>query len=159
MGELINGKTPEEIKRVLEWANCECGDLVCEKCQYYESVCTRENFEMIAPDALALIEHLEAERDAALKEAEKQKELVELNRFLLDAADKALEEAEKHIPKWIDAEERLPEEKESVLVHYADGWMPIAFLLGGKWYQNSGDTSWLSVTHWMYMPEPPKEGE
>jgi hypothetical protein len=62
MGELINGRTPEEIKRVLEWANCACGSLVCEECQYYESVCSHENFERIAPDALALIEHLEAQQ-------------------------------------------------------------------------------------------------
>jgi hypothetical protein len=59
-------------------------------------------------------------------------------------------------PKWISVEERLPEEKQSVLVHYVDGWMPIAFLLDGKWYQSGGETSWLSVTHWMPLPEPPK---
>lgn len=68
MTELINGRTPEEIKLALEWATCACGNLVCEECQYYESVCSHENFERIAPDALALIEHLEGKRDALLKE-------------------------------------------------------------------------------------------
>ena len=62
-------------------------------------------------------------------------------------------------PKWISVEERLPEEKESVLVHYVDGWMPIAFLLDGKWYQSNGEMSWLSVTHWMPLPQPPEEDE
>lgn len=61
MNELINGRTPKEIKRVLEWAACACGNLVCEECQYYESVCSDENFKRIAPDALAYIEHLEAQ--------------------------------------------------------------------------------------------------
>lgn len=59
---------------------------------------------------------------------------------------------------WISVEDRLPEEGQSVLVHYVDGWMPVAHLLNGKWYQSGGETSWLSVTHWMPLPEPPKEG-
>lgn len=59
--------------------------------------------------------------------------------------------------EWIATKDRLPEEGQSVLVHYVDGWMPIAFLINGKWYQSGGETSWLSVTHWMPLPEPPKE--
>lgn len=59
--------------------------------------------------------------------------------------------------RWISVKDRLPEEKQSVLVHYVDGWMPIAFLINGKWYQSGGETSWLSVTHWMPLPEAPKE--
>jgi hypothetical protein len=62
------------------------------------------------------------------------------------------------VQEWISVEDRLPEERQNVLVHYVDGWMPIAFLLGGKWYQSGGETSWLSVTHWMHLPEPPEEG-
>lgn len=60
-------------------------------------------------------------------------------------------------PKWISVEDKLPEEGKSVLVHYVDGWMPVAHLFNGKWYQSGGETSWLSVTHWMFLPEPPKE--
>jgi hypothetical protein len=60
------------------------------------------------------------------------------------------------VREWISVEDRLPEERQNVLVHYVDGWMPIAFLLGGKWYQSGGETSWVSVTHWMPLPEPPK---
>lgn len=73
-----------------------------------------------------------------------------------DCAD-LIKHLEATQPRWISVKERLPEEKESVLVHYVDGWMPIAFLLGGKWYQSGGETSWLSVTHWMPLPEPPEE--
>lgn len=58
---------------------------------------------------------------------------------------------------WISVEDSLPEEGKSVLVHYVDGWMPVAHLLNGKWYQSGGETSWLSVTHWMPLPEAPKE--
>jgi hypothetical protein len=66
---------------------------------------------------------------------------------------------EKYVPQkqWISVNDRLPEDGQSVLVHYVDGWMPVAHLLNGKWYQSGGETSWLSVTHWMPLPEPPKE--
>ena len=58
---------------------------------------------------------------------------------------------------WISVRDRLPEEGQSVLIHYVDGWMPVAHLFNGKWYASGGETSWLSVTHWMPLPEPPKE--
>lgn len=60
MGELINGRTPEEIKRELRWAVFTCGSINCEDCEYYESICSHTTDERLAPDALALIEHLEA---------------------------------------------------------------------------------------------------
>lgn len=129
MGELINGRTAEVIKSNLSYL------VRCETCpQNHEYGCdfdgrTKECRTVI--DALDLIDHLEAR----------------------------IAELEAKQPKWISVEERLPEEKESVFVHYVDGWMTIAFLLDGKWYQSGRGTSWLSVTHWMPLPEPPEEGE
>jgi hypothetical protein len=61
------------------------------------------------------------------------------------------------VGEWISVEDRLPEEGQSVLIHYVDGWTPVGHLLNGRWYQSGGETSWLSVTHWMLLPEPPKE--
>ena len=76
MGELINGRTPEEIKDALK----HCIEPVpygCEVCPYNET-CLEHAPEI---DALALIELLESERDAALAK----------------------------VPKWISVEEREPE--------------------------------------------------
>lgn len=57
--ELINGRTAEEIKRVLEWANFGCGGIECDDCSYRD-VCSHENHERVISDAIALIERLEA---------------------------------------------------------------------------------------------------
>ena len=83
-------------------------------------------------------------------------ELIKALQYDRDQYQKGFEDG-KSLNKWISVKDRLPEEKQSVLVHYVDGWMPIAFLLNGKWYQSGGETSWLSVTHWMPLPEAPKE--
>lgn len=60
MSNLINGRTPEEIKRVLAWRIFRCGDIDCGDCPYGD-ICSHENEERSEPDALALIETLEAE--------------------------------------------------------------------------------------------------
>lgn len=61
--DLINGRTPKQIKHTLGWACFCCGSLDCDECKY-KDVCNIENMDKVAPDALALIERLEAERDA-----------------------------------------------------------------------------------------------
>ena len=128
MGELINGRTPEEIKRELRWAVFTCGSINCEDCEYYESICSHTTDERLAPDALALIERLESERDAALAK----------------------------VPKWISVEERLPRCGERVLVTN-DGSVWEAYLsISHKWVRQ--EFVWAAkVTHWMPLPEPPEE--
>lgn len=66
MGELINGRTPEEIKAALK----HCIEPVpygCEACPYNET-CLEHELEI---DAIALIDRLESERDEALAKAPK----------------------------------------------------------------------------------------
>ena len=92
MTELINGRTPEEIKSELRWAVFTCGSINCEDCEYYESICSHTTDERLAPDALALIERLESERDAALSK----------------------------VPKWISVEDRLPDHNQRVLAYRAE---------------------------------------
>ena len=67
------------------------------------------------------------------------------------------------VQKWIPVSERLPEDWEDVLVFSKYGFCETAVYLGieGKWR-----VSWNyelleghSVTHWMPLPEPPKECE
>ena len=81
-------------------------------------------------DTIAYIEHLESERDAALAK----------------------------VPKWISVKERLPRCGERVLVTN-DGSVWEAYLsISHKWVRQ--EFVWAAkVTHWMPLPEPPKEGE
>lgn len=52
------------------------------------------------------------------------------------------------IQRWIPVTERLPRNGEHILVYYSDGWICDQYspVDGG-------------VTHWMPLPEPPKEVE
>lgn len=70
--------------------------------------------------------------------------------LLLDLAADAIEELSK--PRWIPVTERLPEKHERVLVHSKRVKMKTDFINNdGKWYTTP------LVTHWMPLPEPPKE--
>lgn len=68
-------------------------------------------------------------------------------------------EAEVTKRRWISVTEQLPEEKHAVIV-----WEPkylnhyICVLSEGDWYVFGGyGVKVFGVTHWMPLPEPPKE--
>ena len=82
----------------------------------------------------------------------------------------------KMVPRWISVEERLPEKDQEVLL-IAHGWESQSMYIGCL-HNEEAETSWLTgitskesewsisgwsylrapeVTHWMPMPEPPKE--
>ena len=76
---------------------------------------------------------------------------------------------EAQVPKWISVEERLPEVSDVVLV-IANGkprehiTLIDAILIASYWGEEGwiadGFEGWdkLAVTHWMELPEGPKEG-
>lgn len=65
---------------------------------------------------------------------------------------------------WIPCSERLPEEQEDVLVYMKSGMYKSIhigyaynggdWLIDGEFWYEEGDPS---ITHWMPLPEPPKE--
>lgn len=152
----INGRTPEEIKRGLECCNTFNA---CSSCPYEHIVDTEHGWGCVVirnADTLALIQQLERERDAAVAEIESlNAEIDAINEDYLSGIHTVREDAQ---PKWISVEERLPGESVTVLV-YRDGCCGVARLLDVEpitmWtYTGFGG----DPTHWMPLPEPPKEG-
>ena len=58
---------------------------------------------------------------------------------------------------WISVKDRLPERFERVLVCRENRKVEQGFRDVGDWWKVYG-TRTKHITHWMPMPEPPKEG-
>ena len=68
-------------------------------------------------------------------------------------------------PRWISVKERLPDSQTDVLVvaFWHECWQPMIGWhsdSGEKWrvFTSHGEREPGGVTHWMPLPEPPKEG-
>jgi hypothetical protein len=80
---------------------------------------------------------------------------------IIQSLSKQLESAQ---PKWISVEERLPEPFVSVIVHMPQERPCPTVHEGyrtkdGNWYSAHFVREFNEVTHWMPLPEPPKEVE
>ena len=72
-----------------------------------------------------------------------------------------VDDAVDAMPRWISVEERLPEPKEDVALYIRCG--DVSFIRTG-WRMGNGQficpndsLSGYEVTHWMPIPQPPKE--
>lgn len=61
-----------------------------------------------------------------------------------------------NVPSWIPVTERLPERGQEVIVYSGGILSPTVFAYH---FWNKDFTSWAHITHWMPLPEPPKEVE
>lgn len=61
--------------------------------------------------------------------------------------------------KWISVKDRLPEKELDYLVTDGNDQMVAAFIIKYRIWDFFRNTFWESeeVTHWMPLPEPPKE--
>lgn len=74
-----------------------------------------------------------------------------------------IQQLEVQVPKWISVEDRLPEKIATGCLVYADGWTQVADWTHDKygndwWFYVDGEYD-PEITHWMPLPEPPKEDE
>lgn len=83
---------------------------------------------------------------------------------LIDAAqqlsayeDTGLAPEEVQQMRWIPVEERVPEEKQRVIVRCERVGTSVGWILWGNWTTDIGPDAG-NVTHWMPLPSPPKEG-
>ena len=127
MDAMIYGITPEDIKRELRLAAFTCGSINCEDCEYYESICSHTTDERLAPDALALIEHIEAKvpKWISVKDELPPREL---NILAVNGHGRI-----KILALWKKEDKR---------------W---------TWIEDSRFTHRNDITHWMPLPEPPEE--
>lgn len=73
-----------------------------------------------------------------------------------------INQLESRVPKWISVKDRLPEDQRSVLTVNGHGEIRTM----GLWSKFGDEWTWVhnfctmhynDITHWMPMPEPPKE--
>ena len=169
-------KKPEEIKKGLE---C-CKDARCKGCPY-SSIrhCAEENgidaleyiklleegieqWELVAASPGA-VEDMGREIARLEAEIERQREkirVLEMSLHAVNDGNAALQREnlmlEGRLPRWISVEERLPEDGQAVIVVLADRWCMMGWRWQGKWYTKPTIVE-TGVTHWMPLPEPPKE--
>ena len=125
MADLINGRTPEEI---LTGLKCEAP---CHKCAYKDHNFMKDDScsYYVEQDIIALIERLEAERDAALAQ----------------------------VPKWISVKEQPnpPEDGE----YWCHGYWLTSGRKQTESAEYLGEWKIANnfiLTHWMPLPEPPE---
>ena len=58
--------------------------------------------------------------------------------------------------EWVSVEDRLPEEKQRVIVRCERVGTSVGWILWGNWMTDIGPGAG-KVTHWMPIPEPPKK--
>lgn len=59
--------------------------------------------------------------------------------------------------EWISVKERLPEEQQRVIVRCERIGTSVGWILWGEWMTDIGPSAG-KITHWMPLPDPPKEG-
>ncbi len=72
-------------------------------------------------------------------------------------ARKALQPTLTPPNEWVSVEERLPEDYQRVLCLFESGTMEVSFRASVKGFCYEGFKQTGKVTHWMPLPEPPKE--
>ena len=134
-----------------------CGNAVsCLHCPYWEGCAGSKEVLIEAADAIEELKILADNGEATYEIMVRQTSYIE--------------ELKQKIPHWIPVEEKLPEEKTYVLIladTIAGKMEKVSFL-----YKDSeGRNCWTALdgygknlfdwqpTHWMPLPEPPKEGE
>lgn len=165
------GRTPEEIKKGLECvakqkfpnAYCECSYLKHPARNLWEC----PQFEIVN-DALAYIQQLEqinadfTERTAQLEARRDELELFCAKESTREAESdliylKAINDIVQKIPRWFSAKDSPPKRgRYLVITQKGDGMTKVhtaTYNDMGWWtYANFGE-----ITHWMLLPEPPKE--
>ena len=103
--------------------------------------------------------------EAGKKDAENEILILKQKRANIFEILDAYERGRASAWKWIPVSERLPEGDKVVLCYKADGGIKFGILLdatyadGVQAFKDKDKAFAFGVTHWMPLPEPPKEDE
>lgn len=101
------------------------------------------------------VEYLQQEAADAIEDLQLY---VDLYKDLTAIGEKIAREVIGKYPKWVPVTERLPENGAEVLAWSESGFSYVDWWIDGKWKVNGlVDGKYEHVTHWMPLPEPPKE--
>lgn len=81
---------------------------------------------------------------------------------MIEAQAAEIEKLKAQLPRWIPVTERLPEQDVPVLARFEDGLIPrqspdIVLWNGRGWMHLHLHRNVCGITHWMPLPELPKE--
>lgn len=133
-------KTVQALKRL----RVETGSLACFGCGHEHNCSTQ---------GCAILRNAAAHMEAALANYDHLSALTKQQ-----AEDiQALEHATLTPPnEWVSVDEKLPKEKQRVIVRCERVGTSVGWILWGNWMADIGPDAG-KVTHWMPLPAPPKE--
>ena len=119
-----------------------------------EKYCLND-YSRMAGNAANLIENILTENAALRRTIDN---LTSAQAVVLKEFEAKLEELAEVKAKrsWISVKDRLPDEKQRVLVRCKTVGTTVGWRLWGEWMTDLGDGG-SKVTHWMPLPEPPEK--
>ena len=139
--------------------NCTNQNKYCEDCGFFYKCCLSKEHFFIEEQAADAIEELQKKYD------ETQDALITADITKIYLEDvlkyiKTLAENYKAHNRWIPVTERLLENEEVLCINdysfYMVGWLHCDDV--GNYICESDSENMFDVTHWMPLPEPPKDG-
>ena len=89
-------------------------------------------------------------------------DLIEQQQERIAELEQRITELEFQLPKWVSVEDELPDNGVSVLIRSSFGEIftcrrPVIVNTNKSWESNTGEFNRPKITHWMLLPQPPKE--
>lgn len=152
----------KEVLKALRHLKVETGSLACLGCGHENSCSTRGCAVIRA--AIEVLEETRTTGDCISRQAAIDRFMPYVHVDEKIPAETVIEELhmfpavdmQESKQRWIPCSERLPKEKQRVIVRCATVGTTVGWILWGEWMTDLG-RGCADVTHWMPLPQPPKE--
>lgn len=152
----------ERILKELHRLKVEIGSLACLGCGH-ENSCSTKGCVVIRA-AIEALEETRTTGDCISRQAAIDRFMPYVHVDEKIPAETVIEELhmfpavdmQESKQRWIPCSERLPKEKQRVIVRCATVGTTVGWILWGEWMTDLG-RGCADVTHWMPLPQPPKE--